>query len=241
MLRFIISTRAVVTCNDGRGYVLSTKNIRDTRRAEIIASARNLFSRQGYHGTTIPEIARGAGISTGLIYYIFPSKEEILLACCEDAAAFYLDQFKRTRHITDPLQRFDIIVRELYMSLDRGSKQLIIVYRDISSLKRETRQRILLSIKKLDDHFIELFEEGQQAGIFAKDIPELRVLAANVLALGHQWALQKTWRFKPEISLETYIAVQLDYFHVQLLGRQAKRDTPDAHSVEPGVEPGQAL
>jgi AcrR family transcriptional regulator len=199
---------------------MSTKTIRDTRRKEIVAAARELFSRKGYHGTTIPEIARGAGISTGLIYYIFSGKEDILLACCEDSTALYLDLFKSTRHITDPLTRFDMIVRELYTLLDRGSKQLIIVYRDISTLQRETRQRILMTIRKLDDHFMELFVEGQQAGIFTADIPELRLLAANVLGLGHQWALQKTWRFTPEIDLETYITVQLGYFHTQLLGER---------------------
>ncbi len=196
---------------------MSTKTIRDTRREEITAAARDLFSRKGYHGTTIPDIARAAGISTGLIYYIFSGKEDILLACCEDAAAIHLDLFKRTRYITNPLERFDLIVHELYSSLDRGSKQLIIIYRDISTLQKETRQRILAMTKQLDDHFMELFEEGQQAGIFTKDIPEPRVLAANVLGLGHQWALQKTWHFAPEIDLETYIAAQLAYFHAQLL------------------------
>ena len=155
------------------------------------------------------------------------SKEEILLACCEDATTIHLDLFKRTRHINNPLERFDLIMRELYASLDRGSKQLIIVYRDISTLQRETRQRILAMTKELDDHFIELFEEGQQAGVFIQNIPEPKVLAANILGLGHQWALQKTWHFAPEISLETYTNAQLTYFHAQLLPERGSRDTPD--------------
>ena len=72
-------------------------------------------------------------------------------------------------------------------------------------------------IKNLDHQFIALFQEGQQAGVFAPHIPDLRVLAANVLGLGHMWALQKTWHFAPHISLEAYISAQLDYFHAQLL------------------------
>ncbi len=198
---------------------MSQKTIRDTRREEIIAAARDLFSRKGYHGTTIPDIAHAAGISTGLIYYIFPSKEDILLTCCEAAAAIHLGLFKRTRDITDPLKRFDIIVRELYTLLDKGSKLLIIMYRDISTLRPETRRRILDMVNELDDQFVALFEEGQRAGVFAPHIPEPRVLAANVLGLGHQWALQKTWRFASRISLEEYINAQLDYFHTQLLGK----------------------
>ena len=92
------------------GAFMSTKTIRDTRRAEILAAAQNLFSRNGYHGTSIPDIARAAGISTGLIYYNFPSKEEILLACYEEIAALHLDLFHPTEEATDFLKHFDFIV-----------------------------------------------------------------------------------------------------------------------------------
>ena len=196
---------------------MSTKTVRDTRREEIVVAARDLFSRKGYHGTSMPDIAHTAGISTGLIYYIFPSKEEILLTLCEEIAALHLDLFQQANDIADPLKRFDFIVRELYTSLDRGSKLLIIMYRDSSTLPHETRQRILAMIKNLDNRFLELIEEGQRAGVFASDIPEPRLLAANVLGLGHLWGLHKTWHFAPEIDLEVYISTQLAYFHAQLL------------------------
>jgi AcrR family transcriptional regulator len=195
--------------------------IRDIRRTAIITASRDLFSQKGYHGTSMPDIAHTAGISTGLIYYIFPSKEDILLACCEDTANIHLNIFERTQNIEDPLERFDAIVHELYTMLDRESRSLIIVYKDISTLQRETRQRILSMIKNLDNQFIALIQEGQQAGVFVADIPQLQVLAANVLGLGHMWALQKTWHFAPQITLEDYITAQLAYFHAQLL-----RETP---------------
>lgn len=196
---------------------MAEKTIRDTRREEIMSAARDLFSRKGFHGTSMPDIARAAGISTGLIYYIFPNKEEILVACCERVAALHLDLFTRMGEIADPLERFDRIVRELYTSLDKGAKMLIIMYRDSATLPRETRQRILTMIKNLDQRFLELIHEGQQVGIFALNIPHLPVLAANVLGLAHLWALNKTWHFEPEVDLETYISAQLEYFHAQLL------------------------
>lgn len=212
------------------GVGVGAKTIRDIRREEIIRAARDLFSRKGYHGTTMPDIARAVGISAGLIYYVFPSKEDILLACCEEVAVLHLDLFEQTSEIADPLQRFDFIVRELYRSLDRGSKMLIIMYRDSSTLPRATRHRMLSMIKNLDNRFLELFREGQQAGVFAPDIPEPRVLAANVLGLAHLWALHKTWHFAPGIDLETYIAAQLEYFHAQLLCKPAAAGQPGGAS-----------
>jgi AcrR family transcriptional regulator len=197
---------------------MSATATRNMRRAEIISAARDLFSRKGYHGTTMPDIAHAAGISTGLIYYIFPAKEDILLACCQDTAAMHLEIFTRTEAIADPLERFDAIVHELYSSLDAESQNLIIMYKDISTIPRETRHSILAAIRNLDQQFVELFNTGQRAGVFDPDIPNLSVLAANVLALGHTWALQHTWHFVPQgITLEAYISAQLDYFHAQLL------------------------
>lgn len=204
---------------------MGTKTARSSRREDIIAAAGDLFSRKGFHGTTVPDIARAAGISAGLIYYFFSSKDDILLACCEKTALLHLDFFKQGADIANPLERFDFIVRKLYESLDSGSKSVLVTYRDSSVLPREVRHRILEMIKNLDNQFLALFQEGQKAGIFRSDIPEMRVLAANVLGLGHLWALQKTWHFLPEVDLETYTSAQLDYFHRQLLPRNEETST----------------
>jgi AcrR family transcriptional regulator len=211
---------------------MGAKLAREIRREEITRAARDLFSRKGFHGTNVPEIARAAGISTGLIYHIFPSKEDILLACCREVATLHLDLFAQTVDIANPLERFDFIVRELYKDLDSSSKRILIMYRDSSTLPRETRQGILSMIKNLDKHFLELFEEGQRAGVFRRDIAQPRVLAANVLGLGHLWALQKTWHFAPEIDLETYTSAQIAYFHAQLLPVAKDNDQPGSDGAQ---------
>jgi AcrR family transcriptional regulator len=46
-------------------------------RLKILQSAYNLFLRQGYHGTSMRQVAREAGISLAAIYNHFPSKEAI--------------------------------------------------------------------------------------------------------------------------------------------------------------------
>lgn len=48
--------------------------------AAILRSATTLFSRKGYTGTTLSEIAAAAGISTASLYVYFKSKLEILYA-----------------------------------------------------------------------------------------------------------------------------------------------------------------
>src|SRR5215469_16390693 len=49
----------------------------DTKQ-RILTIAADLFSRQGYTGTTIADIARELGTTTAALYYHFPSKADIL-------------------------------------------------------------------------------------------------------------------------------------------------------------------
>lgn len=46
-------------------------------RAHILDAALKLFSTQGYHGTSMRDIAVKAGVSTGNVYHQFPDKETV--------------------------------------------------------------------------------------------------------------------------------------------------------------------
>lgn len=55
----------------------------DRSRRQILDRALKLFSKQGYRGTNIREIAEAAGLSTGNVYHLFPDKESIFRALLE--------------------------------------------------------------------------------------------------------------------------------------------------------------
>jgi AcrR family transcriptional regulator len=52
----------------------------DDRAALIRAAARAEFGRRGYEVTTVRQIAARAGVSTGAVYRVFESKEEMLVS-----------------------------------------------------------------------------------------------------------------------------------------------------------------
>lgn len=56
-------------------------------RAQILAAALKLFSRCGYHGTSVRDIARAARASTGNVYHHFQDKEAIFIALIEEYLA----------------------------------------------------------------------------------------------------------------------------------------------------------
>jgi AcrR family transcriptional regulator len=54
------------------------EEIRETRRKEIMDTAMELFAVEGFDKTSISKIAQKAGISKGLLYNYFSSKEELI-------------------------------------------------------------------------------------------------------------------------------------------------------------------
>jgi AcrR family transcriptional regulator len=59
-----------------------TDEFKADRREAILDAAQRLFVAHGYDRTTLREIAREAGLSTGAIYIYFQTKAEILEAVC---------------------------------------------------------------------------------------------------------------------------------------------------------------
>jgi AcrR family transcriptional regulator len=60
-----------------------TDEYRDARRAQVLAAARRCFVRDGFHATSMTDICRAAGVSSGVIYLYFSSKDDIIAAIAE--------------------------------------------------------------------------------------------------------------------------------------------------------------
>ena len=62
-----------------------TAEKREANRARIVAAARRCFSRDGFHQTSVPDIAAEAGLAVGALYRYFGGKDEIILEIAGDA------------------------------------------------------------------------------------------------------------------------------------------------------------
>ena len=71
------------------------KDLTQQRREEIIEAAKRCFTSRGFHATSMVDIAREFGMSTGHIYNYFPSK----LAIIEEVTARGLEEFYRDTYI----------------------------------------------------------------------------------------------------------------------------------------------
>ena len=66
------------------------------RREQLITVAMDVFAREGYHQTSMNDVAEAAGITKPVLYQHFASKRELYLALIEEAGARLLTA------VTDP-------------------------------------------------------------------------------------------------------------------------------------------
>ena len=91
-------------------------------REAILAAAFRLFTEQGYHETSLPAIAREAGMSTANVYVYFKSKLEVLYTLYAPWLEQRLDKLERTlRKISDPRERLKKLILALWRDLPRES------------------------------------------------------------------------------------------------------------------------
>jgi len=93
------------------------EGIREEKRALIMEKALKCFALDGYHSTTISTIASAAGISKGLMYNYFESKEELLSAIIKksiDDVYGFFDQ-NRDGYLTE--DEFEFFIRRITLIL----------------------------------------------------------------------------------------------------------------------------
>jgi AcrR family transcriptional regulator len=64
---------------------LSQAERRSSTRAKLVKAAGKVFARNGFHGASLDEIAAGAGVSKGALYYNFDSKEDVFLTLLDES------------------------------------------------------------------------------------------------------------------------------------------------------------
>jgi AcrR family transcriptional regulator len=76
------------------------------KRAAIMRAAIQLFGRGQFHGTTIPALAKAAGVAEGTIYNYFQSKEDLAFkTLAESSEGIEQDLVNSVPQQADPLEQ----------------------------------------------------------------------------------------------------------------------------------------
>ncbi|MFC1885024.1 TetR/AcrR family transcriptional regulator [Thermodesulfobacteriota bacterium] len=108
---------------------------------EVIA---RLFASQGYHYTSMREIARALEMNQSSLYYYFKSKEDILFELMDDAVDEAMSTMEKISNEDLPAEEKLKKVLGFYISYYAGDQdRLNLLVNEMNSLKKEHRQQLV--------------------------------------------------------------------------------------------------
>jgi AcrR family transcriptional regulator len=140
-------------------------------------AAASCFRRQGYHGTSVEEIAGALRMTKGNLYYYFRDKEEILYFCHDYSLDLLLDLLKRVRREerSPPGRLRRLIEAFVHMILDELHGTALTL--DFGALSPPLLARVIRKRDRFDRGVREILREGMAEGAFAPGDPKLLTFA----------------------------------------------------------------
>lgn len=181
----------------------------EATRGRIVETAYRLFLEQGYHGTSMRQIAERAGLTMGGIYNHFPGKEEIWIAVFLARHPYH----------------------EILPVLQTATGETV------ADFVRDAARRLVEELGKRQDllnlMFIEIVEfNGRHiGGLFQELLPEF-------LALGRQFSAKEgRLRALPgPILARSFAGLFFSYYITDLLMPQELRPLMGAHALDSFVD-----
>ncbi len=159
------------------------KEIRESRKSQIMDTALELFAREGYAHCTIAMIAKKAGISKGLLYNYFESKEQLLNEILESGLTEIwelLDPDKDGDLSAEELKNFIHIVFRLM----RDKRDYWLVYFGLLMQPKVMEQIVRRPVvKNIEAYFQILMNYFKKQG-YENPLLEVTMLSALIEGLG---------------------------------------------------------
>jgi len=201
------AARVRAAVNRAPGYVeslVADPKLVEERRGQIVRAAVRLFSERGYYTTTIQEIARQAGVSTGLVYQYFRDKDDLLLLALMQVLDSYEQEIPRNLEgIELPVARLCTALGTYCAVVDRLRDATVLTYRSSKSLRAERRALLMEGETRTN----RLLEGCIRACVENGDMRPVNehLLAYSYVMFCHAWAL-KHWSLGKRYTLERYVA-----------------------------------
>ena len=170
-------------------------------RRQILAAALEVFSRQGYAGTTLDDITAAANLSKGAIYWYFESKADLFATLLGERASIFSEILEdAARSAGSPLEALHAMWLRWMEALetDRGYQSYVRLAHLRVEVADEPREG--LNARRNEERRSQaIITERVLAAIAARELPaRLDVEAAALSFVGVGNGLVRAWLLVPE-------------------------------------------
>ena len=172
----------------------------EKRRKQLVLAAIRLFSRKGFHKTTLRDLADEAGFSHGNIYDYVGTKEDIFFLLHEfmvDLVDSGLSQ--SIENVTDPLEKLRRMVRSEFNIMYEWADAILIIYQE-SHILRQTKELLGKFLEREREHlqrFQDVLHECESTGACRR--VDDRVVANLIKIMADSWVL-KRWDLQKHVT-----------------------------------------
>ncbi len=160
--------------------VLTRDELYRLKRQAVIREAGRAFSKEGFHGTSLEDIAKTLNVTKAALYHYVKGKHEILYEChklAHDLGEEAIDMARREGK--SGLEKLTLFLRS-YIETLTGEFGSCVVLTDIDSLRANDRDEIIARRDKFDRSFRAIIQEGIEDGSIRGCDPKL----ADLMIMG---------------------------------------------------------
>lgn len=203
---------------------VKNKDLVKKRRRQIILAAIKLFSKNGYHKTTLKELAEEAGLSHGNVYDYVGSKEDIFFLIHDFVAGSAMEILNRSlENIQDPIDKLRRMVRAEFNLMDQWADAVLLIYQESHILKGDFLRRLLEKERAHLEKFEIVIRECIAQGKFSDC--NVRLAANLIKSMIDAWTI-KRWDLRGHASQLEAERLILEMVFNGLLGGERDSSSP---------------
>jgi len=161
-------------------------------RGVVLEAALDLFSRQGYRGTSVREIAERAGVSTGNVYHHFADKETIFQTVLGqywkaiESPDFPFNRALASGRFPDNLEELAAAARE---SVRQWRRHVALIYVDVVELSGNHIRKFYSEMASRFERFL-VAHDGAVSGEIRPGVPITTAVMLASRVFLHYYAVE---------------------------------------------------
>ncbi len=156
---------------DAGRFAINTKKKNMDKYHRILEAAVKVFAEQGFHQSTVSQIAREAKVADGTIYLYFKNKDDILVQFYQYKTKQIFERFREeVRKADTAVAKLQRLIR-CHLTEFQKDRNMAIVYQAETHQSRRIGNELLREMSKMyRDIISEVVELGQEEGSIRRDL-----------------------------------------------------------------------